>query len=152
MKHALSVVALALVASVFVIEPASAQSETNLGGEFWRESESVAFDDARVSGRHVVVVFGAEWCPPCRKIEQIMNDETVLTLISESFVPLHFDITALSDHDELLQAKYHVPVLPAVISMDVTGRELGRWNENLSAGGFLAAMRGIVASHPPRVQ
>jgi thiol:disulfide interchange protein len=150
MKHALFAVALTILASVLVVEPA--RSTTNSEGEFWRESESVAFDDAGASGRHVIVVFGAEWCPPCRKIEQIMNDETVLSLISVSFVPLHFDITKMSDYDELLQAKYHVPVLPAVIFMDATGRELGRWNKNLSAGGFLAVMRGIVALHPPQAQ
>jgi thiol:disulfide interchange protein len=149
-KCTLLVVAFAALASVLAPESASSQSESDRGEEFWRDSESVAFADARATGRHVIVVFGAEWCVPCRKIEQIMNDDIVLSLISVSFVPLHFDITELTDRDEALQAKYRVPVLPAVIFMNVTGQELGRWNKNLSAGGFLAAMRRVMASHPPR--
>ena len=102
------------------------------------------------SGRHVVVVFGADWCVPCKEVERIMNDKSVLSLLSENFVPLHFDLTDLTDDDDALQAKYHASTLPAVIFVDAAGRELGRWQRKVrSADGFLAAMRSIVASHPP---
>ena len=149
MTHALRV--LALVALGLVLAPdAGSMGGPDHRGESWRDSESVAFADARASGRHVLVVFGADWCLRCRKIEQIMNDDSVFSLLSEMFVPLHFDITELSEHDEALQAKYHVPTLPAVIFVDAAGRELGRWNrKNPSAETFIAEMRSIVASHPP---
>jgi len=114
----------------------------------WHHDESVAFADARASGRHVVVVFGAEWCLPCKKIDEILNGDIVFGLMSESFVPLYFDVTDLSDRDEALQAKYRVPVLPAVIFLDTAGQELRRWNQNLSGGGFIGAMRAVLASHP----
>ena len=52
------------------------------------------------------------------------------------------------ERDEALQAKYRVPTLPAVIFVDADGRELGRWEQNLSARGFIAAMHDVVASHP----
>jgi hypothetical protein len=79
-----------------------------------------------------------------------MNDDWVFGLLSKSFVPLHFDITELSEHDEALQAKYRVPMLPAVIFVDAAGRELGRWDlRNSNAAAFVAEMRSIVAAHPP---
>ena len=149
MKPALLAVVLAALASLLALGPADRPGGPDHRGESWRDSESVAFAEAHASGRHVVVVFGAVWCAPCRKIEQIMNDDTVFGLLSESFVPLYFDITELSDRDEALQAKYHVPALPAVIFVDAAGRELGRWNENLSAAGFIAAMRSAAVSDPP---
>ena len=149
MKHARLAVALAALATVLAIDPARSLGGPDPRGESWRDSESVAFADARASGRHVVVVFGADWCFPCKKIEQIMNDDRVFGLLSESFVPLHFDITELSDHDEALQAKYHASTLPAVIFVDAAGRELGRSDRtNLSAESFIAEMKSIVASHP----
>ena len=111
----------------------------------WRISESAAFDAARSSGRHVLVVFGAQWCVPCRKVEQIMRDEVVLDVISERFVPLHFDITDLSEHDEALQAKYRALTLPAVIFVNGEGKELGRWDLE-TAETFIATARRIAGS------
>jgi thiol:disulfide interchange protein len=149
MRHALLSVAIAALASLPALDSAHSLDRSDRQGKPWRESESIAFTDARESGRHVVVVFGADWCAPCRKIDQIMNDDIVFGLMSERFVPLYFDITELSDRDEALQAKYHVPALPAVIFVDAAGRELGRWNQNLSARGFIAAMDSAAASDPP---
>jgi thiol:disulfide interchange protein len=149
MRHVLVAIVLAAVASVFAAGPAHSLEEPNPPGEPWHHEESVAFADASASGRHVVVVFGATWCLPCRNIEKIMNDETVFGLMSQSFVPLYFDITELSEADEALQAKYHVPALPAVIFVTSAGRELGRWDKkNLSPRGFIAAMQSVVASYP----
>ena len=47
-----------------------------------------------------------------------------------------------------MQAKYRVPVLPAVIFVAVDGRELGRWGKNLSARGLVATMQSVVDSNP----
>ena len=145
MKRVLLAIALA---SVLSVEAAASNDGPDHLGKSWFENESAAFADARASGRHVVVVFGALWCSPCKKIEQIMNDDIVYSLMSKSFVPLYFDITDLSDSDEALQAKYHVPALPAVIFVDVGGRELGRWKKNLSPRSFISAMQDVVAANP----
>jgi len=148
MKNALLTIALASLASLLSVDPAASMGGPDPRGEPWRNDESIAFADASASGRHVVVVFGAAWCLPCRNIEQIMNDDIVYGLMSKSFVPLYFDITDLSDSDEALQAKYRVPALPAVIFVDAGGRELSRWEKNLSARGFIAAMQNVVAANP----
>jgi len=149
-KFTLALAVLASVLSSIVApEPADSRSETDSHPKTWLDSESVAFADASTSGRHVVVTFGADWCVPCRKIGQIMNDEAVFGLMAESFVPLHIDITELSEHAEALQTKYSAPTLPAVIFVDAAGRELGRWDHsNLSAESFIDEMRSIVVSHP----
>ena len=147
---AVALLALAGLASVLLPDPADLGGGSAHRGEYWRDSESVAFADASTSGRHVVVAFGADWCVPCRKIEQIMNDEAVFGLMAESFVPLHIDITELSEHAEALQTKYSAPTLPAVIFVDAAGRELDRYDSKApSAESFIAEMRSVVASHPP---
>lgn len=147
---AVALLALAGFASVLLSDLADLGGGSAHRGEYWRDSESVAFGDASTSGRHVVVAFGADWCVPCRKIEQIMNDEAVFGLMTESFVPLHIDITELSEHAEALQTKYSAPTLPAVIFVDAAGRELDRYDSKApSAESFIAEMRSVVASHPP---
>ncbi len=148
MKPALFATALAALALALAPKPVCAMDAPDPHAEAWRNDESIAFAEARSDGRHVVVVFGADWCLPCKKIDEIMNGEIVFGLLSENFVPLYFDITELSERDEALQAKYKVPTLPAVIFVDATGQELGRWRQNLSPGGFIGAMRSVLASHP----
>ncbi len=79
-----------------------------------------------------------------------MNDAAVFGLMTESFVPLHIDITELTEHAEALQTKYRAPTLPAVIFVDAAGRELDRYYRKApSAESFMAEMRSVVASHPP---
>jgi len=148
MRHAICAAVLMTLGSLLALEPAGALDGPAHPGKAWRDKEPAAFAEARSEGRHLVVVFGAEWCLPCEKISEIMNDDIVFGLLSKSFVPLYFDLTDLSDSNEELQAKYHVFGLPAVIFVDATGQELGRWDDNLSAVGFIAAMRSVVASHP----
>ena len=149
MKPGLLLIAIGALAWVLAAEAAPSLADSKHLGKPWFDNEFLAFADARASGRHVVVVFGALWCVPCKKIEQIMNDDIVFSLLSKSFVPLYFDITDLSDSDEALQAKYRVPALPAVIFVAADGRELGRWKKNLNARGMIAAMQSVVASNPP---
>ncbi len=147
---ALALLALAGLASVLLPDPVDLGGGSAHRGEYWRDSESIAFADASTSGRHVVVAFGADWCLPCRKIEQIMNDAAVFGLMAESFVPLHIDITELNAHTEALQTKYRAPTLTAVIFVDAAGRELDRYYRRApSAESFMAQMRRVVASHPP---
>jgi thiol-disulfide isomerase/thioredoxin len=147
-KQALRAVALVVLSVGFVLEPADSTSAMS---EAWRENESIAFAEARASGRHVAVVFGAEWCVSCKTVEEVLRDDTVFGVLSENFVPLHFDITKLSDRHTALQAKYHAPTLPAVIFVDVDGRELGRWDQkNPSAETFIAQMRSIVEAPKAR--
>ncbi len=147
---AVALLALAGLASVLLPDPVDLGGGSAPRGEYWRDSESVAFADASTSGRHVVVAFGADWCLPCRKIEQIMNDAAVFGLMVQSFVPLHIDITELTEPAEALQTKYRAPTLPAVIFVDAAGRELDRYYRKApSAESFMAEMRSVVASHPP---
>jgi len=147
MKQVLLTTALCVLACLSVLAIASSKQGSNHRTE-WHNDESIAFTDARTSGRHLVVVFGAEWCAPCKKIDQIMNDDIVFGVLSQSFVPLHFDITELSERDEELQAKYRASFLPAVIFVDVSGQELGRWQTNFSGRGFISAMQNVLTSNP----
>lgn len=117
----------------------------------WRKDEAAAFAEARDTGKHVMVEFGATWCVPCKEIEKVVADDRLYDEITGAFVPLKFDVTEQNERDEALQARYRVPGLPAVVFMDADGNELGRYtNKNVSVDNFGAAIRKVVADHPPR--
>lgn len=143
-RRTVVITALALMSSLV-----TAGAESGELDERWRASEPTAFNDAQQSGRHVLVVFGADWCPPCKEIDRIINEEAVFDLLTHSFVPLHVDVTELSEQHEALQTKYRALVIPAIIFLDANGRELGRWDHrDLSSDAFLVQVRNILISHP----
>jgi thiol:disulfide interchange protein DsbD len=41
----------------------------------WRHDETAAFAEAKETGKHVMVDFGATWCLPCKEIEKIVGDD-----------------------------------------------------------------------------
>ena len=119
-------------------------------GMSWHTEEARAFAEARRSGRHVLIDFGAEWCGPCLEIEKIMARHGVFREMEASFVPLRFDVTQQSAEDEALQDRYDASSLPAVIFLSAKGKELGRYapQKKPTAKSFVASMRAVLAKHP----
>jgi len=115
----------------------------------WRHDETAAFAEARESGKHVLIDFGADWCVPCKQMSKVIGDDELYDEIVASFVPLKFDVSERTDEDEALQDKYGAGTLPAVIFLDVDGNELARYTtETPSASSFRATMRGVIEKHP----
>ena len=117
--------------------------------EPWRSDEAAAYAEAKKSRRHVVVDFRATWCEPCKKVEAILAKDEVYAELTKSFVPLEFDITALTANDNAIKAKHRVFNLPAVLFLNAAGEELGRFEgEKLTEAAFLAEVRRVVDEHP----
>jgi len=115
----------------------------------WRHDEQTAFAEAKRDGKHVMVDFGATWCPPCKEIEKLVGDDALYDDIAGSFVPLKFDVSKQTEEDERMQEKYDAPVLPAVIFLDADGNVLGRYTDKSpNAETFRAALRAVVEKHP----
>jgi thiol:disulfide interchange protein DsbD len=115
----------------------------------WRHDEAAAYAEAKETGKHVMIDFGATWCVPCKEIEKIVGDDSLYADITGSFVPLKIDVTDQDEEDERMQEKYGAPVLPAVIFLDADGNELGRYtNKNPDAASFRATLRDVRENHP----
>lgn len=51
-----------------------------------------ATDEAERTKRSLMLVFGANWCPDCRKLDQAMSQEPVRALVDQHFVVIKVDI------------------------------------------------------------
>lgn len=53
---------------------------------------AAALSSAEESGRKVLVVFGADWCPDCRAFDKLITQAPLQATIEEHFVVMHVDI------------------------------------------------------------
>ena len=51
-----------------------------------------AFASARTTQKPLLVIFGANWCPDCRALDQAMQNEPLASLVSDHFIPVKIDV------------------------------------------------------------
>ncbi len=119
----------------------------------WIYDEVAAFERARAEGKGVMIDFAATWCIPCDELERTFGDDDVYDAITQSFVPLKFDVTEDTDENSRLRAKYGAAALPSVVFLDTKGNVLARIKKYLEPGPMLRVVRPAVkqlaAQAPP---
>src|SRR5438445_1534917 len=84
----------------------------------WLHDERAALEQARASGKGLLVDFSAEWCAACKELDlHVFSQPEVKAEVAERFVPLKIDATEETDEVSRLEAKYGVPGLPTVLLM-----------------------------------
>jgi len=109
--------------------------------------EAAAFDQARAQHKGVMVDFGADWCGACHELDKTFGDLEVNAAISDGFVPLRFDVTAPTDANDALKARYSAVTLPAVIFMDADRNVLARVDKPTPVDDMLDLVKQ--AGHAP---
>jgi thiol:disulfide interchange protein DsbD len=112
----------------------------------WRPYSEPAIDAATAAGRPVLIDFQAEWCLPCRKMEQTTFRDPEVVRASRDFVALMADVTAQDAASDELMRRYSVPGVPTYVLLGRDGRERGRFVGYVEADVLLEGMR--TASEP----
>jgi len=68
-----------------------------------------AQDKSAQSGRPLIVVLGADWCPPCKKLEAWMKSDSTVKPVTDKFVYFHIDVDKEKDAYQAFTKKYPPP-------------------------------------------
>jgi len=79
-----------------------------------------ATSQAKVDGKALLIVFGADWCGDCRALDKLMDKEPVTKTIAENFEVVHVDVGNW-DKNEPVRTIFGYPAengIPPLVVMD----------------------------------
>lgn len=103
----------------------------------WFESFAAAEREAREQGKPLLIDFGADWCPACRRMTAEVLSSPRLTGALADFVLVRVDV----DENPDLASRYGVTALPTFVATDAGGRELHRFEGYRGVDEFLAEVQ-----------
>ena len=116
-------------------------------GISWQSSSEETFREAKAQGKPTIIDFYADWCTPCRELEEAtFHQPDVVRLAEKNFIMVKVDVTKGGDpyHEELLK-NYGVKGVPTIVFIDGKGQERAdlRLVDYLPAEQFLQRMQSI---------
>ena len=91
-----------------------------------RQDIAAAIAQASKTGRNVVLIFGANWCPDCHALDEQMHRPNLARLIARDFVVVKIDVGRFNKNLDVGE-KFGVPIrkgIPAVAVLDPHGKLL----------------------------
>jgi len=90
-----------------------------------------AISKASKTGRNIVLIFGANWCPDCHALDAYMHKPELARVIEQNYVVVKVDVGRF-DKNLDIGKKYGVPInkgIPAIAVLDPHGKLLYAQNQ-----------------------
>jgi thioredoxin:protein disulfide reductase len=116
---------LACASLLLVASAAFAIPRGSYDGVAWDKYDAETVTAAKSSNQPVVIDFYADWCLPCKELDQkTFTDERVKTAMNR-FTRLKADLTLAGNADtERLSREYAIVGVPTIVFLDASGKEV----------------------------
>lgn len=113
--------ALAVVGALAVQHAATAAEGTK--AIRWVDDIGTAKEIADATGKPILIVFGADWCGYCKKLDkETLSHPAVANYVNQGFVPVHLDL----DREKWAARVLEVKTLPCTVVLAPNADQLGR--------------------------
>lgn len=124
---------LVLMTSTLIANPSSKV-------DFIEGSLGLAIQKAGNEGKLLFVEFGAQWCMPCRFMEQnTFKDRDVATYMNDNYVPVKIDIDDFDGY--AYKQKYHVEALPTFLIFNSEGKVIDRYEQSMAPSNLMSILK-----------
>jgi thioredoxin-related protein len=91
----------------------------------WQKDLKSAHKLAVAQGKPILLVFGAEWCTYCHKLEKnVIDQPETAAYINANFIPVHLD----ADHEKRIVEILEVDSLPCTVVLSPNADLLGKYD------------------------
>jgi thiol:disulfide interchange protein DsbD len=97
-----------------------------------------AIESARDERRPSVIVFDANWCPPCREMEATTFRDPEVIKAADRFVLLDADLSESDGLSDKLRRKYGIEITPTTVFLDSSGKQVKRVTGYIGPTQFLS--------------
>lgn len=105
-------------------------------------SLTTAKELAAVEGKLIYVDFYANWCVPCKWMDETTYaDKKVISTLNSKYITVKINIDDFDGYT--LKEEYNIKVLPTVLVLDESGRVIQRYEESLSPSKLSDVLEGI---------
>jgi thioredoxin:protein disulfide reductase len=113
----------------------------------WKPYSEEAVMEARKQGKGVIIDSYADWCIPCKELDELTFTNADVKKEAEKFVTLKLDLTSNEPDTEAGRArsKFKIIGVPTILFLDAKGDEMPglRLEGFEKADKFLARMKGV---------
>lgn len=121
----------------------SAASSSGAPSGFLTSYES-ALTRGKMTNKPVVVVFSANWCPPCRQMKEQVYPSSQVAALKDQFVWAYLDVDQTSNRPAA--SKHRVQGIPHIQFLHPDGKDLGKLVGGTSATAFASQLKSVLAS------
>lgn len=112
------------------------------GSPEFKNSSTSALSAAKKSGKPVILVFSAGWCPPCQAMKHDVYPSAEVKPLQDKFVWAYLDVDDASN--EGVATKYGVNGIPHIEFLNAEGKELGKQVGGTSAEAFAKTLQQML--------
>ena len=113
------------------------------GSPFFKDSSAGALSAAKESGKPVILVFSAAWCPPCQAMKHDVYPSDAVKAFHDKFVWAYLDVD--DPRNESAATKYGVNSIPHIEFLNAEGKQIEKQVGGTSSAAFAKTLENVLA-------